>query len=398
MQLHHTLMSQYKHGTASGIGSVSYESVANCVTPEVIIYGKCVQNGTPTPDAPADIVCNNNVYSVNGSYYTIPELYSVDNVYQVGNVRDEYYPQTGKIVRRCAKMIVSSSASWTNATTDSRGICFSFKPDNVVKGNRTSICSHFKNVMGTWAASNKGKIGEYSDNDLTGIKYFRPPNESVDTLDKFKAWLDEQVAIGKPVTLVYVLAEPVIEYVDSTPFISIRSISVDDFEFLSVGDVKDEYNPQTNEIIKRCRKVILTSADNFSTYGNICFIYEADDSKMAQGTSICSHFENVMSAWGSAFDGTYGVYSDNNLAPRKYFRPPNESINTVESFKVWLDSEKAAGRPVTLVYQLANPITINVINNIIINNIIEETDFNSEMFGIPFVEGTQIDVKYLTHS
>ena len=66
MQLHHTLMSQYKHGTASGIGSVSYESVANCITPEVVIYGKCVQDGTPTPDAPVDIVCNNNTYKCYG--------------------------------------------------------------------------------------------------------------------------------------------------------------------------------------------------------------------------------------------------------------------------------------------------------------------------------------------
>ena len=58
MQLHHTLMSQYKHGTASGIGSVTYESVANCVTPEVVIYGKCVQDGTPTPSTPFLIIAN----------------------------------------------------------------------------------------------------------------------------------------------------------------------------------------------------------------------------------------------------------------------------------------------------------------------------------------------------
>lgn len=218
MQLHHTLMSQYKHGTVSGIGSVSYESVANCITPEIVIYGKCVQNGTPTPDAPVDIIPNNNVYSVNGSYYIIPELYSVDNVYQVGNVRDEYYPQTGKIVRRCKKHILSSADDITTYGT----ITFIYKGENPKTEQNTSICSHSKNVMSSWGANFNGVYGVHSDNDITGHKYFRPPNDSIDTLDKFKVWLDEQKAAGTPVTLVYVLAEPVIEYVAPVQITSVR--------------------------------------------------------------------------------------------------------------------------------------------------------------------------------
>jgi hypothetical protein len=56
-------------------------------------------------------------------------------------------------------------------------------------------------------------------------------------------------------------------------------------------------------------------------------------------------------------------------------------------FISWLDEQKAAGTPVTVTYFPNGSF-----------NTIEETDLNSKINGIPFVEGTQIDVKYLTHS
>ena len=216
IQLHNTLMSQYKHGTASGIGSVSYDSVANCVTPEVVIYGKCIQDGTPTPDVPVYIIPNNNLYNVNGRYHSIPTLYAV------GDVRDEYYPQTGKIIRRCKKHILSSSDTITTYGT----ITFIYKGENPKTAQNTSICSHSKNVMSAWGANFNGVYGVHSDNNITGYKYFRPPNDSIDTVDKFKAWLDEQKAAGKPVILVYQLASPVIEYVDPVQITSVRGTNI----------------------------------------------------------------------------------------------------------------------------------------------------------------------------
>ena len=218
--LHHTLMSQYKHGTASGIGSVSYESVANCVTPEVVIYGKCVQDGTPTPDVPVDIIPNNNVYSVNGSYYNIPTLYGI------GDVRDEYYPQTGKIVRRCGKLDIPSGGITVYGTPDNQGISFVYRNNKDVMVGSQSLCSHFENVRQSWLIQNKGRYGIYGDSLSSTAKYFRPPSENIDTVDKFNAWLDEQKAAGTPVILVYQLASPVIEYVDPVQITSVRGANI----------------------------------------------------------------------------------------------------------------------------------------------------------------------------
>lgn len=207
---HHALTSQYKISDARGEGSLTYISAANCVTPEVIIYGKCVQDGTPTPDAPVDIVCNNNSYNLGGTIITAPELYGV------GSIRDEYYPMTGKIVRRCGRKEVKASWQYppdgsTTLETQGKSFCFDLPVSAV--GYNTSVCSHFEYVDASWLGDYKDRYGIYSDHPTVTARYFRAPNESITTVAQFQAWLDEQKAKGIPVILVYALAEPVIEYV-----------------------------------------------------------------------------------------------------------------------------------------------------------------------------------------
>ena len=198
------LIGQYKTCEVSGEGNLTYVSAVNCVTPEIIIYGKCMQSGTPSPNAPVRIECNNNSYNLDGTVITAPELCGV------GNAQDEYYPLTGKIVRRCSKMILSP---WDISDSTYGNICFIFESENTNLSQNSSICSHFLNVSSSWGSSFNGTYGVYSDNNIAPRKYFRPPNESINTVEGFKAWLDSEKVAGRPVTLVYALAEPVIEYV-----------------------------------------------------------------------------------------------------------------------------------------------------------------------------------------
>ena len=46
------MLAQYKKQDVSGEGAVSWDKGVRCVLPEVLVYGKAVQDGTPTPDAP----------------------------------------------------------------------------------------------------------------------------------------------------------------------------------------------------------------------------------------------------------------------------------------------------------------------------------------------------------
>lgn len=66
-------------------------------------------------------------------------------------------------------------------------------------------------------------------------------------------------------------------------------------------------------------------------------------------TSLCSHFRNVNYAWANS---PYGIYSDYNGAEKvKFFRQPNENVNTLADWKAWL-----AENPITVTYLLETPI------------------------------------------
>ena len=97
-----------------------------------------------------------------------------------------------------------------------------------------------------------------------------------------------------------------------------------------------------------------------NTIGVTFYTEELQDSARGLQLSKCSHFKNIDYVWSAAFKDRTGIYSDNATAVAKYFRPPNANVSTVDQFKAWLSSQNAAGTPVTLVYKLAEPITIHL--------------------------------------
>ena len=79
------------------------------------------------------------------------------------------------------------------------------------------------------------------------------------------------------------------------------------------------------------------------------------DANMGFQTSKCSHFKNVNWAW--VLD-TPWVYSDHETQLHKYFVVPKSQIADIAAWKSWLAAQKAAGTPVTIVYELATPTPI----------------------------------------
>lgn len=73
--------------------------------------------------------------------------------------------------------------------------------------------------------------------------------------------------------------------------------------------------------------------------------YCVANNKMALGynTSVCDRFRNIPVAWGEAYSGEYGIYSDHKTIHTKFFRPPNAEVTTVERWRAWL-----AENPITL--------------------------------------------------
>lgn len=80
-----------------------------------------------------------------------------------------------------------------------------------------------------------------------------------------------------------------------------------------------------------------------------CYCIEGIKSEIGYQKSYCTHFKNENSIWLSR-KGKYGEYSDHETLSNKYFISDKP---TVEEFKAWLTQQKEAGTPVELVYKTA---------------------------------------------
>lgn len=76
-----------------------------------------------------------------------------------------------------------------------------------INGGHTSICSHFGYVYNAWSSEYSAETGIYTDHPWNTTRYFRPPYEGYNTVEKFKAWLAEMHEAGTPVTVYYYLAQ-----------------------------------------------------------------------------------------------------------------------------------------------------------------------------------------------
>lgn len=56
-------------------------------------------------------------------------------------------------------------------------------------------------------------------------------------------------------------------------------------------------------------------------------------------------------------ENTPWTYSDHQTSTSKYFVVPKSEIADIAAWKSWLAAQKAAGTPVTIVYELAAPTT-----------------------------------------
>jgi hypothetical protein len=132
-------------------------------------------------------------------------------------------------------------------------------------------------------------------------------------------------------------------------------------EYVGVQDTMDFTN-QT--ITRNVGKVEFTGDENWVryNYGNegISFYFSGLTLKdNGYKTSTCSHFTNIIGAWGTNFKNDQGIYSDHPDTVNLYFRAPNgrADIDTVEEWKAWLKQQYNSGHPVTVWYKQKTPVT-----------------------------------------
>lgn len=102
------------------------------------------------------------------------------------------------------RILLTENDQWNFKNKD-QDIYFSIVLNNSYGGKQSSLCRGFKNVDLAYDNSRKDELGIYCDHPTVGMehKYFRRPNESIQTLEQWKTWLTEN-----PIEILYKTKEP----------------------------------------------------------------------------------------------------------------------------------------------------------------------------------------------
>ena len=190
---------------------------------KVLLGGGCEQNGTPTPDTPIDIVCNNGAVKVDnqGNIYTqgtqevvtdnLGNTANAERLLGISNYKDKHSVLDGKVTRRIGIKVLDGTEQWDKSETRTNTYVTPFTTLPNITATNNLISSHFRGATIT------------SDLDTDGYIYIGGAinlsiSTSICTTDtEFKQWLADQYANGTPVIIVYPLATATTEQVTPQP-------------------------------------------------------------------------------------------------------------------------------------------------------------------------------------
>lgn len=226
-RLHDIMTAQYKTNEATGIGTVSFENGVRCVMPEVKVYGKSVQNGTPERDKPVTLSSFGGKLILPNAEFSTPILRSAREYADIWDVGK------GIITRNVAEIIadgvnVYTTYIYTNPSSGYTGCSF-------VKGTLGSALAPFAILSSHFITSYSASGGTIYTSGDPRSPFAYMWNIELDTLEKINNWLIAQSDAGTPVKIIYALKEPIIEYVEP-----IQITQPDGFgEISAIGNLSD---------------------------------------------------------------------------------------------------------------------------------------------------------------
>ncbi len=124
-----------------------------------------------------------------------------------------------------------------------------------------------------------------------------------------------------------------------------------------IGDVADSYNPETGEYVQRIGVRVLDGAENWfflRQTDNYCVVYMSIPGiNRETKPMLCTILPFI--PLGDVYNGEKMGISSNIVNTNIFCSVPN--ITSVDEWKAFLAAQYAAGTPVTVYYQLAEPVT-----------------------------------------
>lgn len=334
------MLRQNKEITLRGIPPITIKGKRNLLS--VKAFGNCVQNGTPTPDNPVDIVCNNGVLKVNnqGNIYADGTVETIQvigkNLFNENDVILGYFYENNGTYTSNSNTFTSGKIPMNAGTTVtfSRGL-------NV---NNSYLRIHAFNSNNEWvglvakSASSSGlsATGTTPANTLY-IRVCGAKRASGNEIDK-----KCQVELGSTATA----------YV---PYFNGGTATAE--MLLKVGDYTDVQSIIDGVVTRNVGVQVFDGSEIFIPVNNT-FRYGLNGLPI-NNKVMCNYFDgNVEPSVRTSNQPDLTVKGNDSTNNTVYFKYAAKT--TVEDFQQWLADQYAAGTPVIVVYALETPTTEQV--------------------------------------
>lgn len=394
--------------TITGNLPLVFEALANKIK-SLIQYGKVEQNGTPTPDVPVDIVCNNGILKMvddelpNGykrllDVTTSGDFRYVSNVYitgadtlkftyksspgnLIGAYHDtdaddnySYYPSsssTAKYARYNGQTGGSSSTTGTEYTVvmSPTGVEGTRNPSSFTPTTFTAsipFCIFATSPTGTAmpSATIYGSIEISGSQTVSFIPCERASDGAIGYYDTLNDEFLEAVGTGIPSTSGYDVSHLSLGVVGTPEVLSVGEQTASVQNLYALGDYKDEQNIISGAVTRKVGIKVFDGTENVvaSSTAGIWFI--------ALEGALRVTGENLVGL-STHFVGTsndHALMPDNSVKYSVWSQTPNNdacvikmtSVSTAADFKAFLADQYAAGTPVIVLYPLAEETTETV--------------------------------------
>lgn len=209
---------------------------------KALFEGKCEQDGTPTPDAPIAVKCNNSKWQASGK-----------NLFNIQNINNLAVMQ----VTQVSKLIEGTSY---------RGYAYPCPPNTTVtiSRDRTDLNSRFGLGFTHDLPQNGTELLLVSYN-ATDLKFTLTSPANTNYLYVYLSNSNQTISEDSHIQIEFNDHETPYE-----PYINNGTVDLSAIELRGIGDVKDEYDAQTGVLTRRVGKVDIASLN---------WVYHAPSSK-----------------------------------------------------------------------------------------------------------------------
>lgn len=338
--------------TVTGTAPLVLENAIAAAIKSLKQFGKCEQNGTPTPDAPVDILCNNGALRLSPNLLSGMESKTLNGV-TIGIDADGVITMSGTCTASANATVL---ADLPLVAGDYTLKVFDKQPQS--SGTRIQAYNSAAGFNLTFSMDNDTTEATGALTTDVGVT-IRVRVDGGVTYDNYK--IKPMFVKGSTAPSAFVAAGAV--YADGTPEVLTVSASGAETQtvtdvpmLLSVGDYEDEKDIISGGVTHRIGCHVFDGTETFSkssAYGRAFLINAASAAWGADRTKevLCTHFLGLPQVKSSQDDNTCFF----NQTGHFYFRVTDNS--DTDAFKAWLAEQYASGTPVIVFFVFATATT-----------------------------------------